>query len=100
PSPYTATPSLHDALPILEGLSTGTRDATEGNSVVTIGFPLGYDTPMEGEGNDFMAKSTLNPGTVAKRTSTVLQIDSYAAHGSSGDRKSTRLNSSHEWISY
>lgn len=70
--------------PVVQGVSSGARDAIEGMAVVTIGFPLGYDTPMEGEGNDFVAKSTLNPGTVSKRTSTVLQIDSYAAHGSSG----------------
>lgn len=70
--------------PVVQGVSSGSIDALEGNSVVTIGFPLGYDTPMEGEGNDFVAKSTLNPGTVSKRTSSVLQIDSYAAHGSSG----------------
>lgn len=71
------------SFPVVEGVSSGS-DATEGVSVVTIGFPLGYETPQEGEGNDFIAKSTLNPGTVSKRTSTVLQIDSYAAHGSSG----------------
>jgi S1-C subfamily serine protease len=70
--------------PVVQGVDSTQTDATEGTSVVTIGFPLGYDTPMEGDGNDFMAKSTLNPGTVGKRTSTVLQIDSYAAHGSSG----------------
>lgn len=70
--------------PVVQGVSSGASDAKEGNSVVTIGFPLGYDTPMEGQGNDFIAKSTLNPGTVSKRTSSVLQIDSYAAHGSSG----------------
>ena len=71
--------------PVVRGVSTGKGDASEGMSVVTIGFPLGYDTPMEGEGgSDFIAKSTLNPGTVSKRTSSVLQIDSYAAHGSSG----------------
>jgi S1-C subfamily serine protease len=70
--------------PVVQGISSGASDASEGNSVVIIGFPLGYDTPMEGEGNDFIAKSTLNPGTVSKRTSSVLQIDSYAAHGSSG----------------
>lgn len=69
--------------PVVEGVGSG-ADATEGASVVTIGFPLGYETPQEGDGNDFIAKSTLNPGTVSKRTSTVLQIDSYAAHGSSG----------------
>ena len=71
--------------PVVRGVSAGKSDAVEGMSVVTIGFPLGYDTPMEGEGgSDFIAKSTLNPGTVSKRTSSVLQIDSYAAHGSSG----------------
>jgi len=70
--------------PVVAGISSGATGASEGNSVVTLGFPLGYDTPMEGEGNAFIAKSTLNPGTVSKRTSTVLQIDSYAAHGSSG----------------
>jgi len=69
---------------VVQGVSAGVTDASEGMSVVTIGFPLGYDTPMEGEGNDFIAKATLNPGTVSKRTSAVLQIDSYAAHGSSG----------------
>jgi len=70
--------------PVVEGVSANAADASEGMSVATIGYPLGYDTPMEGEGNDFMAKSTLNPGTVSKKTSSVLQIDSYATHGSSG----------------
>ena len=69
--------------PVVAGVSSGAA-AREGASVVTIGFPLGYETPQEGEGNDFIAKSTLNAGTVSKRTTTVLQIDSYAAHGSSG----------------
>jgi S1-C subfamily serine protease len=76
--------------PVVDGVSTGT-DAREGTSVVTIGFPLGYDTPQEGAGQDFTAKSTLNAGTISKRTSTVLQIDSYAAHGSSGSPVFNRL---------
>jgi S1-C subfamily serine protease/pSer/pThr/pTyr-binding forkhead associated (FHA) protein len=70
--------------PTVEGIATAGSDVIEGVSVVTIGFPLGYDTPMEGVGNDFLAKSSLNPGTVSKKTTAVLQIDSYAAHGSSG----------------
>ena len=69
--------------PVVDGVSAG-ANAVEGEAVVTIGFPLGYETPQEGEGNDFLAKATLNPGTVSKRTSSVLQIDSFAAHGSSG----------------
>jgi S1-C subfamily serine protease len=70
--------------PTVEGIAQTGSEIVEGVSVVTIGFPLGYDTPMEGAGNDFIAKSSLNPGTVSKKTSSVLQIDSYAAHGSSG----------------
>lgn len=76
-------PAYEGPFPVVDGLSAGT-ESTEGTGVVTIGYPLGYDTPMEGEGNDFEAKSTLNPGTVSKKTSSVLQIDSFAAHGSSG----------------
>lgn len=70
--------------PVVVGVSANAADASEGMAVATIGYPQGYDTPMEGEGNDFIAKSTLNPGTVSKKTSSVLQIDSYATHGSSG----------------
>lgn len=76
-------PSYEGPFPVVEGISKGT-ESVEGTGVVTIGYPLGYDTPMEGAGNDFEAKSTLNPGTVSKKTSSVLQIDSFAAHGSSG----------------
>jgi S1-C subfamily serine protease len=70
--------------PVVAGVSASATDATEGMSVVSIGYPLGYDTPMEGPIKNFIAKATLNPGTVSKTTSTVLQIDSYATHGSSG----------------
>ena len=70
--------------PIVGGVSSDVNDAAEGTSVVTIGFPLAYDTPQEGEGNDFMAKSTLNAGTISKMTSIIEQIDSFAQHGSSG----------------
>jgi S1-C subfamily serine protease len=71
--------------PVVTGVSSSTSDAAEGMSLVSIGYPLGYDTPQEGKDlNDFMAKASLNPGTVSKKTSSVLQIDSYATHGSSG----------------
>ncbi|HYC51251.1 MAG TPA: trypsin-like peptidase domain-containing protein [Gemmatimonadaceae bacterium] len=70
--------------PSVEGVSRGTEQSTEGVTVAIIGYPAGMNTPMEGEGNDFLAKSTLSSGTVSKKTSAVLQIDSYATHGSSG----------------
>ena len=71
--------------PVIEGISrSGGSESTEGMAVAIIGYPAGTDTPMEGTGNDFMAKSTLTTGTISKNTSSVLQIDSFATHGSSG----------------
>jgi S1-C subfamily serine protease len=70
--------------PTIAGFHAGYDDALDGASVALIGFPFGYETAQEGEGTDFIAKTTLNGGTVSKRTSSVLQIDSYAGHGSSG----------------
>jgi S1-C subfamily serine protease len=70
--------------PTVAGISPAPADAPEGAPVVTIGFPLGPDLVMEGTGANMVAKTTLDPGTVSKRVSTVLQVDSYAAHGSSG----------------
>lgn len=72
------------AYPVIEGISRAGGESAEGMSVAIIGYPSGTDTPMEGTGNDFMAKSTLTTGTVSKNTSSVLQIDSFATHGSSG----------------
>jgi S1-C subfamily serine protease len=70
--------------PVITGIHSRDDDAKEGASVALIGFPFGYETAQEGDGNDFIAKTTLNGGTVSKRTTAVLQIDSFAGHGSSG----------------
>ena len=70
--------------PFVTGVSATNAQATEGMFLGLIGYPLGYDLPQEGEGNNLMAKATLNSGIVSKLTSSVLQIDSYATHGSSG----------------
>lgn len=51
-----------------------------GGTIASLGYPLGSDTPMDGP----MARTTLTPGTVSKSIPEVLQIDSYATHGSSG----------------
>jgi S1-C subfamily serine protease len=71
--------------PVVAGISETAADASEGMALVSIGYPLGYDIPHEGQGrDDFRAKASLFPATVSKKTSTLLQIDSYASHGSSG----------------
>jgi S1-C subfamily serine protease len=73
--------------PTVVGVQSKGDNAGEGASVAIIGFPFGYETAQEAEGSrtdDFIAKTTLNGGTVSKRTSAVLQIDSFVGHGSSG----------------
>jgi S1-C subfamily serine protease len=59
-------------------------DTPVGGAIATLGFPLGTDIPMEGSGNDLVAKTTLTIGTVSKSVTDLLQIDSFASHGSSG----------------
>ena len=74
----------HDEqVPTIAGIATEPQ-MREGVPVVTIGFPLAKSTRMEGEGDNFTAKTTLYPGTVSKSLATVLQVATYAAHGSSG----------------
>jgi S1-C subfamily serine protease len=68
----------------VQGIQANDDNAQEGATVALVGFPLGYETVQEGQGENFVAKTTLIAGTVSKRTSSVLQVDSYAAHGSSG----------------
>jgi S1-C subfamily serine protease len=76
--------SRPNTYPAVAGVSPTAVDALEGMPVAIIGYPLGYDLPMEGSGTEAIAKASLNTGTVSKKTSAVLQIDSYATHGSSG----------------
>lgn len=65
--------------PVVKGVAPSV-DVPVGGAIVSLGFPLGTDLPMEGP----LAKSTLTIGTVSKTVSDLLQIDSYASHGSSG----------------
>jgi S1-C subfamily serine protease len=51
-----------------------------GGTIASLGYPLGSDTPMDSA----MARTTLTPGTVSKSIPDVLQISSFATHGSSG----------------
>jgi S1-C subfamily serine protease len=58
--------------------------AAVGTPVALIGFPLGLATPMDNSSSQVVARTTLGVGTVAKVVPGVLQIDAYAAEGSSG----------------
>src|SRR5207247_10871634 len=96
PQPPTPsyTPSLHDALPIFQGRlalvdrrrtsDTDARPAArQGRQLVRqrVGLQLPHGGPDHLHGGEPL-KASISSVDVA------------------GDRKSTRLNSSHEWISY
>ena len=65
------------------GIATS-MDARVGAPIATIGFPMGTDSPMQGSGSDFAAKTSLTIGRVSKTVPELLQIDAFASHGSSG----------------
>ena len=65
--------------PTVKGISPNAT-VPVGGTIASLGFPLGSDTPMDGA----MARTTLTPGTVSKSIPDVLQIASFATHGSSG----------------
>src|SRR5207247_11456236 len=90
PSPSDSyTLSLHDALPI-----------SSPNNKVLIAREPGWNGPRDWIGTD-----RRNAGAPENRSAPItLQAGSRyyveALHKEGEDRKSTRLNSSHEWISY
>ncbi|HEX4684709.1 MAG TPA: trypsin-like peptidase domain-containing protein [Gemmatimonadaceae bacterium] len=72
---------LDDAgdVPAVTGVAAAVG-APVGAPIVSIGFPEGSDLPMNGD----KAATSLTVGIVSKIVPEVLQIDSYASHGSSG----------------
>lgn len=66
--------------PVVGGISGSVAGIRVGAPVVTIGFPHSLDTPMDGD----TVRTSLEGGIVSKKLGGVLQIDSYAGHGSSG----------------
>lgn len=70
--------------PAVAGVAPSAARVEVGSPVAIIGFPLGVTTAMEGEGTRIIARTTLAPGTVSKMLPSVLQVDAYAAEGSSG----------------
>jgi len=55
-----------------------------GDPVAILGYPLGFDLPMDAVGQRPIAEPTLTVGTVSKVLTTVIQVDGYGAPGSSG----------------
>jgi S1-C subfamily serine protease len=70
--------------PRVLGLQRDARSLQRGDPVAIIGYPLGLDLPMDGQGTDVVASPTLTVGTVSKVLTSVVQVDGYGAPGSSG----------------
>jgi S1-C subfamily serine protease len=70
--------------PRVLGLQRDPRSLQRGDPVAIIGYPLGLDLPMEGQGTDVIASPTLTVGTTSKVLPNLVQVDGYGAPGSSG----------------
>lgn len=68
--------------PVVAGIAT--ESPKVGQPIAIIGFPLGFDAAQDGTGTKITARATLTPGTVSKLIDRLVQVDSYAAQGSSG----------------
>jgi S1-C subfamily serine protease len=75
---------IRGGTPRVQGLNRDPRSLQRGDPVAIIGYPLGLDLPMEGQGTDVVASPTLTVGTASKVLPNVVQVDGYGAPGSSG----------------
>ncbi len=70
--------------PRVSGLAKTREGLERGDPVAILGYPLGFDLPMESQGGQPIAEPTLTVGTVSKSLTAVVQVDAYGAPGSSG----------------
>ncbi|HEV8303903.1 MAG TPA: trypsin-like peptidase domain-containing protein [Gemmatimonadales bacterium] len=70
--------------PRVTALARSRQGIERGDPVAIIGYPLGFDLPMEAVGQRPIAEPTLTVGTVSKVLTAVVQVDGYGAPGSSG----------------
>ncbi len=70
--------------PRVAGLARSREGLERGDPVAILGYPLGFDLPMESQGGQPIAEPTLTVGTVSKSLTSVVQVDAYGAPGSSG----------------
>jgi S1-C subfamily serine protease len=70
--------------PRVFGLARTRQGIERGDPIAIIGYPLGFDLPMEAHGQFPIAEPTLTVGTVSKALTAVVQVDGFGAPGSSG----------------
>jgi S1-C subfamily serine protease len=76
--------SIKGGTPRVAGLARTREGLERGDPVAILGYPLGFDLPMESQGGQPIAEPTLTVGTVSKALAAVIQVDAYGAPGSSG----------------
>ena len=75
---------IRGGTPRVVGLARTRQGIERGDPVAILGYPLGFDLPMEAQGGRPIAEPTLTVGTVSKALTSVVQVDAYGAPGSSG----------------
>lgn len=70
--------------PRVAGIARTREGLERGDPVAILGYPLGFDLPMETQSGQPIAEPTLTVGTVSKALTAVVQVDAYGAPGSSG----------------
>lgn len=71
--------------PSVRGIAADTTTAGVGSPVAILGYPLGTGTiGMDGDINTLRPSASLSVGTVSRRIEETLQLDAFAAQGSSG----------------
>ena len=71
--------------PIVTGIAGGNESVQMGSPIAILGFPLGTGTAgNDGDINELRPVATMNVGTVSKTLADILQLDVFAAQGSSG----------------
>lgn len=71
--------------PIVTGIAGGSESVQMGSPIAILGFPLGTGTAgNDGDINELRPVATMNVGTVSKTLADIIQLDVFAAQGSSG----------------
>ena len=70
--------------PHVTGLARERAGVERGDPVAMLGYPLGFDLPMDRRGTVPIADPSLIVGTVSKVLTNLVQVDGYGAPGASG----------------
>jgi len=76
--------TVRGGTPRVIGFAETSGEPRRGDPVAIMGYPLGFDLPMEGHGTDVVAEPSLTAGTVSKVIPDLIQVDGWGAPGSSG----------------